>query len=88
MNQRILEILAGLQRDERGIWCAPVKAVGQEEELPLRQAVADNRDDNILGIISLHHSIEVMDYEVRRALTLYVPSGSVIVDVGGCWGWH
>ena len=88
MNERISKILAGLKHDEQGIWCAPVKAAGQEEELTLRRAVAGNNDDNILNTISLHHSIEVMDHEVKRALTLYAASRSVIVDVGGCWGWH
>ena len=88
MNKRISKILAGLQYDEYGIWCAPVKADDQETELALRKAVAGHQYDDILGNISRHHSIEVMDHEVRRALKYYAPIGSVIVDVGGCWVWH
>ena len=86
MDERILTILSGLHQDEHGIWCAPVKAAEQKEELILRQAVASHQTDNILSTISFHHSIEVMDHEIRRALTLYAHNQSIIVDVGGCLG--
>lgn len=88
MDQRLAEILTGLAVDNQGIWCAEIRAEGQESELELRKAVAANTDHDLLEAVALHHSVSVMDAEVRRVLALYVPTGGIIVDVGGCWGWH
>lgn len=88
MNNRIMDILAGLSQDEHGIWCGKVKAFGQHEEISFRQEIAKQQTDDALDIVSSHHSIEVMDNEVKRALGLYTPHGGVIADIGGCLGWH
>ena len=37
--------------------------------------------------LSKHHSIPVMDREVDHFLRS-IPKNGLIIDVGGCWGWH
>ena len=59
----------------------------QSDEIKLRQEVASSQYDDYLTAISKSHSIPVMDYEIKRFLSL-VPLDGVILDIGGCWGWH
>jgi SAM-dependent methyltransferase len=40
-----------------------------------------------LASIAQQHSIPVMDYEIDRFLAK-IPKGGLILDIGGCWGWH
>ncbi len=40
-----------------------------------------------LDEVSKHHSIPVMDREVERFVS-GIPNEGIILDVGGCWGWH
>lgn len=42
---------------------------------------------DILREVGHHHSIQVMDREVRH-FTHQLPLNARIIDVGGCWGWH
>ena len=37
--------------------------------------------------ISKSHSIPVMDAEISRFLKC-IPINGIILDIGGCWGWH
>lgn len=37
--------------------------------------------------ISKSHSIPVMDAEISRFLKC-IPLNGIILDIGGCWGWH
>ena len=59
----------------------------QEDERKLREKVSNIKYDNYLEAISKNHSIPVMDYEVDVFLKK-MPQGAVILDIGGCWGWH
>ena len=60
---------------------------GQNAEIELRERVAAEHYDNYLDAISRSHSISVMDHEVDLFLAK-MPHGALILDVGGCWGWH
>ena len=58
-----------------------------ETEKILRKTVAKQWYPAPLREVSRHHSIGVMDREVA-VFTNALPSASLILDVGGCWGWH
>ncbi len=75
--------------DTDGIYVSqmPVLSSGQEKEKELRKEVAMKQYDNYLAAISQSHSIPVMDHEVDRFLAK-MPEGALILDIGGCWGWH
>lgn len=62
-------------------------ASSQVSERELRERVAARQYDNYLLSLSLSHSIPVMDYEVDRFVAS-LPRDAVILDIGGCWGWH
>lgn len=91
MQQRLSDILSNkiFTRDEDGIYTAPMRvgSVDQEMEKKLREAVAEQEYENYLAAVSSSHSIPVMDHEVDRFLA-NMPTGALILDVGGCWGWH
>lgn len=59
----------------------------QSTEIELRERVASEHYDNYLAAISRSHSIAVMDHEVDLFLNK-IPHGGLILDIGGCWGWH
>ena len=59
----------------------------QAEEIKLRKAVANSSYQDYFKIISHSHSIPVMDKEIKRFCDR-IPSNGIVVDVGGCWGWH
>ena len=88
MSRQINEILSGLSQDTNGVWCSSsFENTSQEGEVELREKVAAKVYNDYIGEVCNHHSVEVMDYEVRRVLQ-QVPKNGVIIDVGGCWGWH
>ena len=70
-----------------GIWGDVIDYGKQEDEKKLRQSVAQQVYSDYLQTISVHHSIPVMDQEVEKFLNR-IPHGGVILDIGGCWGWH
>lgn len=70
-----------------GIYSAPMPPSNQQHERELREQVAAHQSSDYLNTISKHHSIEVMDYEIKRFLT-GLPQDAIILDIGGCWGWH
>jgi ubiquinone/menaquinone biosynthesis C-methylase UbiE len=59
----------------------------QGVELELRKRVAAAHYDDYLGELAKSHSIPVMDHEVDRFLAT-MPENALVLDVGGCWGWH
>jgi ubiquinone/menaquinone biosynthesis C-methylase UbiE len=59
----------------------------QDVEVKLREKVAARQYDNYMEAIAASHSIPVMDHEVDQFL-LKMPKNAIILDVGGCWGWH
>jgi ubiquinone/menaquinone biosynthesis C-methylase UbiE len=91
MQQRLSDILSDktISLGTDGIYSAPMPsfAASQETEKKLRESIAQQQYNNYLGAISKSHSIPVMDYEVDRFLAK-MPPGALILDVGGCWGWH
>lgn len=89
-SDRLAHILSRLERGTDGIYVLPFSggsSFSQSEEVRLREAVAAREYPNPLAEVARHHSIPVMDCEVVRFLE-GIPEGGIIVDVGGCWGWH
>jgi ubiquinone/menaquinone biosynthesis C-methylase UbiE len=84
---RLQALLNGLKLGADGIWSGPVFAGSQEEERKLREQVAAKHHENYMRDIAKHHSIPVMDHEIKRFLG-NMPLDAVILDAGGCWGWH
>jgi ubiquinone/menaquinone biosynthesis C-methylase UbiE len=84
----LARLLTGLERGADGIYTASnLPRTEQADEIRLREAVAARDHDDALAEIGRHHSIPVMDRELRLFLDA-VPRGGVVVDVGGGWGWH
>lgn len=80
-------LLSRLPLGADGIHSAAIQGSGQDDEMRLREEIAARDWGDHLAEISRHHSIPVMDCEVDRFLAA-IPQGGVVVDVGGCWGWH
>ena len=80
--------ILGLQQDGDGIYGHAPENLAQKSEVEFRESIAklSNYADS-LKEVGHHHSIQVMDREVRR-FTHQLPPNARIVDVGGCWGWH
>lgn len=87
MKKKIKNILSDLKLGEDKIFSYDFTSVEQNEERKLRESVASKDYKDYLDEISNHHSIPVMDREVDIFLKNIPPHG-IIVDVGGCWGWH
>lgn len=87
MDRRVTKILEQLEVGGDHIFTSRFVSSGQEDEIKLRESVASTVSDDYLTEIARHHSIPVMDKEVRLFLSL-IPYNGIIVDVGGCWGWH
>jgi SAM-dependent methyltransferase len=88
LTARIAAILDGLPLEADGIYSSgPTILVEQTDEVREREAVATRPYPDLLAEVARHHSIRVMDAEVRRFLDR-LPVDAVIVDVGGGWGWH
>ena len=88
MNLKLKNLLQHLSVDADGIYSSYVTATqDQAAEIALRERIAAVHYDNYLDTISRSHSIPVMDYEIDRFLAR-MPKGSLILDIGGCWGWH
>ena len=88
MRREVEAILRGLSQDEDGVYSSALHpAASQGDEIRQRERVARHTYPDLLQEIARHHSIPVMDREVRRFLR-GIPSGGVVADVGGGWGWH
>lgn len=87
MNEKIEGILGKFELGEDGIYSYSFINDSQGEEVNLRKKVAGYDYDEYLPVISRSHSIPVMDAEVNSFLEK-IPENGIIVDVGGCWGWH
>lgn len=78
----------GLQQDSDGVYGLAPENTAQKNEAMFRESIANFPTNiNILREVGHHHSIQVMDREVRR-FTHQLPFNARIIDVGGCWGWH
>lgn len=88
MNPKLQKLLQSHSADPDGIYRSPAGfSADQSAEIELREKVAAEHCDNFLDAISRNHSIPVMDYEVDRFMAK-LPQGALILDIGGCWGWH
>ncbi len=87
LPEPVKPVLQNLKRGQDGIYSSTFMTGQQDEEVLMRRSVATKQYTNYLAEISLHHSIPVMDQEVRRFLRPIRPQG-IILDSGGCWGWH
>ena len=86
MCREISAILAGLTLEADGIYSSVLPtAERQADEIRDRVSVAQRSDDDLLFEISRHHSISVMDRELRRFLR-DVPADGIVADIGGGWG--
>lgn len=81
------KLLNHLQVNADGIFGNTSIPENQAIEHSLREAVASIVYENYLDEISKHHSISVMDEEVKLFVK-NIPTDGIICDVGGCWGWH
>src|SRR5512145_3194768 len=90
MHEQLSSLLASCSftKDFQAIYAARLPLSSeQEHEQILREKVAGQSYVNYLDAIAHSHSIPVMDYEVDRYLA-QMPKGALILDIGGCWGWH
>ena len=88
MNLKLKNLLQSQSVDVDGIYSSRIaSSEDQAAEITLREHVAAAQHDDYLAVISSSHSIMVMDHEVDRFLAK-IPQGGLILDIGGCWGWH
>jgi ubiquinone/menaquinone biosynthesis C-methylase UbiE len=80
-------LLSNFELGEDGIYGYAFTSPQQAVEIKLRESAAARDYEDYLGEVSKYHSIPVMDREVDRFLESIARNG-LIVDVGGCWGWH
>lgn len=78
----------GFLQGTDGVYSAPILASdSQLHERVIRERDAAKTYKNYLATTACNHSIPVMDKEVRLFLSK-VPKNGLILDIGGCWGWH
>ena len=80
-------ILEKYTRNHQGIFSANFKVKSQKNEIDLRRKIASKNYYNYFNEISRHHSIEVMNKEVKIFLSKQ-KKNSIILDVGSGWCWH
>jgi ubiquinone/menaquinone biosynthesis C-methylase UbiE len=88
-NERLQELLSCFVHDSQGIYrtSIPLSESDQKVEVMLRERVAAQEYISYLDAIARSHSIPVMDHEIDHFLGK-MPNGALILDIGGCWGWH
>jgi ubiquinone/menaquinone biosynthesis C-methylase UbiE len=88
LTGQIAAVLDGLELEADGIYSSALPgATGQADEIRARQAFALLEYPDPLLEVGRHHSIPVMDREVRLFLGEIAAHG-VVADIGGGWGWH
>ena len=87
MEKNLKNIFSKLKLHQDGIFGKCLVNDKQLNEINLRKKVANLSYKDLLFEIGKHHSIKVMDREVIKFLSNIKKDG-VIIDVGGCWGWH
>ncbi|PJZ43095.1 SAM-dependent methyltransferase [Leptospira kmetyi] len=80
-------ILKKLKLSKDGIYSSEIPSSEQQIELKMRSEVASKEYSDYFEVISKNHSIPVMDREVKSFLKK-IPANGIILDIGGCWGWH
>lgn len=88
MRREIAPILAGLSLGTDGIYSSMLPSAAQQaDEVAARARVARQAEGDLLHEVGRHHSVPVMDRELRRFLR-GIQTDGVVVDIGGGWGWH
>lgn len=89
MEEAIIRLLRAFKAGSDGIYDGFTAATHHQQldEIRLREDLAAKEFLNHLDAIRGSHSIPVMDREVDRFLRK-MPNGALILDIGGCWGWH
>ncbi len=88
MNNRLESLMSNIELGPDEIYSSIENTdFAQSTEIKLREKVASQHYDDYLSAIANSHSVTVMDYEVERFLSK-LPQNALILDVGGCWGWH
>ena len=67
-SKRMDKILMDSKLGSDGIYSSKFSNSDQKEEIAFRKTIGNLRYDNFLETLSQHHSIPVMDREVRRIL--------------------
>lgn len=88
-NSKLTALLGNTVLGQDGIYSgvATKRGSAQALERELRERVAVATYKNYLSEVGKNHSVQVMDVEVKRFLEK-LPLGAVVLDIGGCWGWH
>jgi ubiquinone/menaquinone biosynthesis C-methylase UbiE len=84
---KIDEVLSLLTLANDGIYGVLKPSEDQAVEFMNRTQRADKNYDNYLEAVPLNHSVPVMDFEVKKFIDK-IPMNGVVLDLGGCWGWH
>jgi len=88
VRREVAPALDGLRLEADGIYSSHVaQTAEQADEIRLREAVAAGKYPDLLDEVARHHSIRVMDRELRLFLE-GIPRAGVVADIGGGWGWH
>lgn len=88
MIPQLQSLLKAYHADSDGIYGnLSSVSTSQSAEIELRERVAAEHYDGYFDALSRSHSISVMDHEVDLFLAK-IPQGGLILDIGGCWGWH
>jgi ubiquinone/menaquinone biosynthesis C-methylase UbiE len=88
LHENLEALLFDFRKEEDGIYSAMLSANEvQSMEISMREKVAAVRHLAPLEHIARHHSIPVMDREIDIFLS-GIPENGLILDIGGCWGWH
>lgn len=85
--QNLKVSLGSLILGKDGIYSYQFDNNDQTDEVNLRNQVAHFEYKDYLDEIANSHSISVMDKQVSKFIE-QLPQNSIIIDVGGCWGWH
>jgi ubiquinone/menaquinone biosynthesis C-methylase UbiE len=86
----IKRILSNLKLGKDYLYYKKIINDKQNYEIKLRDKAYNFKNfskKKLLVEISKHHSIPVMDKEIIR-ITQKLKKNSIILDVGGGWGWH
>ena len=80
-DEKLQDILNKLTLSNDGIYSYDFNNIDQEGEIKLRESEANKTYDNYFDTLSKHHSIPVMNREVKLFCNR-MPKNAKIIDVG------
>ena len=88
MKKNIQKILERCVIDNNQIYQSKSTSINSNHtEIKFRSKVAQILQGDPLLMVAKSHSIAVMDTQVKNFLER-MPKDYIILDIGGCWGWH